>query len=209
MSQQKAAAMQIAERVARFQRQLEGLADFPLLEAPPVRLRGPREEDTDRLFALFSDPAVMRYWSRGPMTERAEAAGYIANIHEGFASRSLINWAIVDPGTDRLVGTCTLYDLQPRHLRVALGYALMPACQGRGIARSAARLALDWAFAELGAHRAEADVDPRNAPSIRLLESLGFRHEGLLRERFVADAEIQDSMLYGVLASEWAGARAT
>ncbi len=201
--------MQIAERVARFQRQLDALTDFPRLETAAIRLRGPREDDTDRLFALFSDPAVMRYWSRGPMADRSEAVAYLANIQEGFASRSLINWIIADPESDQLAGTCTLYDLQSRHLRVALGYALMPSWQGRGIARGAARLALDWAFAELGAHRAEADVDPRNAPSIRLLESLGFRHEGLLRERFVADTEIQDSMLYGVLASEWASARAT
>ncbi len=200
--------MDIETRVTHFQQQLAALDRFPLLEGGGLRLRGPREDDADRLFALFADPRVMRYWSRGPMADRGEAVAYIANIVEGFAARSLLNFVIADPDADQLVGTCTLYDLQPRHLRVALGYALIPAYHGRGIARGAARLALDWAFSTLGAHRAEADVDPRNERSIRLLEALGFRCEGTLRERFATDTEIQDSMVFGLLAREWPGSGA-
>jgi RimJ/RimL family protein N-acetyltransferase len=62
---------------------------------------------------------------------------------------------------------------------------------------------LNYSFNELNLHRLEADVDPRNAASIRTLEKLGFRQEGYLRERWLVGGGIQDSLFYGLLRSEW------
>jgi RimJ/RimL family protein N-acetyltransferase len=61
---------------------------------------------------------------------------------------------------------------------------------------------LDHAFGDLGLHRIEADVDPRNEASLRLLEKLGFRREGYLRERYLKDDEIQDTVLLGLLRGD-------
>lgn len=58
----------------------------------------------------------------------------------------------------------------------------------------------------LALRRVEADVDPRNDRSIRVLERLGFQGEGLQRERYVVAGEVQDALLYGVLRPEWSGA---
>ena len=51
--------------------------------------------------------------------------------------------------------------------------------------------------------RIETDIDPRNAGSIRSVERLGFKLEGHLRERFFVAGEIQDSLIYGLLAPDW------
>ena len=59
------------------------------------------------------------------------------------------------------------------------------------------------AFEDLGLNRLEADVDPRNAASLHLLEKLGFRREGYLRQRYLQLGERQDSVLLGFLAEEW------
>ena len=64
-----------------------------------------------------------------------------------------------------------------------------------------------FAFGSMGLHRLEADVDPRNARSIRLLEREGFQREGLLRERYHVSGEIQDAALYGLLQPEWSEGR--
>jgi RimJ/RimL family protein N-acetyltransferase len=53
--------------------------------------------------------------------------------------------------------------------------------------------------------RLEADVDPRNENSMRILEKLGFQREGLLRERWNVGDEIQDTAFLGLLAREWRG----
>ena len=62
---------------------------------------------------------------------------------------------------------------------------------------------LDYAFEELALHRIEADVDPRNTPSIRTVERLGFQREGYLRERWKVNGEIQDTVFFGLLRPEW------
>lgn len=182
---------------------LQALPGFPQLEGARVRLRGPRDADTGAVFAVFSDPAVMRYWSRSAMTEASEAAGLIVEIGERFEQREMISWVIAGRRDDRVIGTCTLFNFTPRHHRAELGYALRSDHWGRGLAREAVALALDWGFRTLGLHRIEADIDPRNAGSRKLLDTLGFRSEGLLRERFFVGERATDSEFFGLLAEDW------
>jgi ribosomal-protein-alanine N-acetyltransferase len=182
---------------------LATLSDFPVLESDCIRLRGVRESDLDGLYTLFSDPRVMRYWSRGPMTERQEAVDYAKTILDGFAKRELLNWIVADAGSDAMIGTATLYEINPQHARAGLGYALMPEHWGRGLAQEAATLAISYGFLELGLHRIEADTEPNNLRSNKVLERLGFQREGLLRERFVHPDGIQDSLIFGLLKPEW------
>ena len=182
---------------------LDSLPAFPRLAGPRIRLRGPRDDDTDALFALYGDARVMRYWSRAAMTEASEAAGLIVEIGERFEQREMINWVVAGRRDDIVVGTCTLFHFDARHRRAEIGYALRSELWGQGLASEAVTLALDWGFATLDLHRIEADIDPRNAASRRLLERLGFASEGLLRERFFVEGDATDSEIFGLLASDW------
>jgi RimJ/RimL family protein N-acetyltransferase len=185
---------------------LAALAAPPALAGSRVGLRAPRTADADALFAVFSDPAVMRYWSRPPMTERAEAEAQLARWDAGFASRGGISWAITLGEADEALGSCSLFRIDPDHRRAEIGYVLRADHWGRGLALEAASLLLDWAFGPLDLHRVEADVDPRNAASLRLLHRLGFASEGLLRERYFVAGEITDTRMLGLLAREWRAA---
>lgn len=66
-----------------------------------------------------------------------------------------------------------------------------------------------FAFGELNLNRLEADIDPRNSASAASLARLGFTREGLLRERWIFDAEVSDTALYGLLRREWLARAAT
>jgi len=184
---------------------LADLPAFPALAGRRLALRGPRDDDIDAMFALFSDPEVMRYWSRPPMTARGEAEGYVAEIGEAFAERSKLNWMVVRRADDVAIGTCTLFRFEPRHRRAEIGYALRPDHWGQGYAGEAVGLALDWAFRTLGLHRIEADIDPRNDGSRRLLQRLGFASEGRLRERYFVGDAVADTELFGLLEQDWRG----
>jgi RimJ/RimL family protein N-acetyltransferase len=181
---------------------LQALPGFPRLQGARVSLRGPRAEDADALFALFSDVAVMRYWSSAPMRERVQAEGKITEILEAFEERSRINWLVVDRD-DAAIGACTLFHFDTRHRHAEIGYALRSQLWGKGLAREAVSLAIDWAFRTLALHRIEADIDPRNEASRRLLERLGFASEGVLRERFFVGDEATDSEIFGLLQERW------
>jgi RimJ/RimL family protein N-acetyltransferase len=182
---------------------LADLPAFPQLQGKRVRLRGPRNDDADALFALFSDPAVMRYWSRPPMTTLGEAQGLVGEMLDSFEQRSLLNWMVTTRDDDGVIGTCTLFRIDPRHRHAEIGYALRSDHWGRGIAGEAVALVLDWAFRRLDLQRVEADIDPRNDGSRQLLARLGFSSEGVMRQRFFVGDEATDSEIFGLLAADW------
>lgn len=78
---------------------------------------------------------------------------------------------------------------------------------GQGYACEAVGRLVDFGFGTLALNRIEADIDPRNAASARLLERLGFRFEGRLAERWIVAGEVTDSAIYGLLASYRAASR--
>ena len=180
---------------------------MPELRGERVLLREMGTGDVPALFALMSDHAVMRYWSRPAMTEPREAAELLAGIMADNAAGRLLEWGVALP-EGGLVGTLTLHHLSPTHRRAEIGFALAREQWGRGLMREAAELVVAHAFATASAggmelERLEADTDPRNAASIALLERLGFQREGLLRRRWCVSGEWSDSAFFGLLREEW------
>ena len=179
---------------------------LPLLQGPRVQLRMLRVGDVPQLYTQFSDPKVMRYWSRPPLMRIEEAQTLFEELERGVGTGEFAQWAIARRSDDVMIGSCALFAYQQVHRRAAIGYALASAHWGHGYAHEALRLALDHAFGMLELHRLEADVDPRNVASTRLLEKLGFVREGVLRERWHVSGEIQDSAIYALLAPDYAAA---
>ena len=181
-------------------------AKQPALRGSRVILRMAKPEDVSDLFALHADREVMRYWSCAAYTSMAQAQELFDRSDRGVRAGEFNYWAITRTDDDRLIGHCTLFSISAAHRRAETGYALARQHWGHGYAHDAMRLVLDYAFGPLGLHRVEADVDPRNGGSIRLLERLGFVREGLLRERWRVNDEITDSAMFGLLAPDYATA---
>lgn len=187
---------------------LTGATTLPTLETPRLRLRWLTEADLPALFEVFSDPEVTRYWAWPAYVEPAQAEALLRNIRSSFAARSLFQWGFTRREDDRVVGTCTLAELSAEHRRASIGFALARAHWGRGYGPEAAARMVQFGFEELGLHRLEADADPRNNASIKVLEGLGFQREGLQRERYFLNGEVQDALLFGLLRAEWQAAPA-
>jgi ribosomal-protein-alanine N-acetyltransferase len=178
---------------------------LPTITTPRLRLRAIRPDDAADIFAVFSDPVVVRYWSLPPLADLAAASAMIDRIERHAEARSLLQWGIVRADDDRVLGTCTLADIDLAHRRAGLGYALARTAWGQGFAREAVRAVIGFGFRELDLHRIGADVDPRNTASLRLLDDLGFCREGVQRECYFVMDEWQDAVLFGLLRREWAG----
>lgn len=89
-----------------------------------------------------------------------------------------------------------------------MGYLLGRPYWGKGYMAEAAKELIRYAFEVLDLHRIEADIDPRNRPSARVLERNGFLKEGLLRERWIVGEEVSDTAFYGLLRKDWEATRA-
>jgi RimJ/RimL family protein N-acetyltransferase len=180
---------------------------LPTIHGQRVSLRWLTAADVSALFAIFSEPKVMRYWSSPPMQQVAEAEALLAHIHECFARQSLYQWGVVINSGDKLIGTCTLSHLDAENRRGEVGFALGHEHWGHGYMQEALSALIGFAFGEMELHRLEADVDPRNTRSIRLLERFGFQREGYLRERWLVAGGVQDTAFYGLLRREWQAGR--
>ena len=137
------------------------------------------------------------------MTDVAEAEALLRDIQRHAEAETLFQWGIARRDDELVIGTCTLFRIERQHRRGELGYIVRRDLWGRGLANEALTAIVNHAFGPLGLHRLEADIDPRNAGSIRSVERLGFKLEGRLRERFFVAGEIQDSLIYGLLAQDW------
>lgn len=176
---------------------------IPELAGARVRLRALEPRDVAGLFALHSDARVMRYWSFPAWTDRAQAAEHIERLQRDRNVREFYPWVATLAGDDALVGTCSLFGVDREHRRGVIGYALVPSLWGRGIAGEMLHLALGHAFDGIGLERIEADIDPDNVASCRLVARAGFVREGTLRERWRVGGGVQDTALYGLLRREW------
>jgi ribosomal-protein-alanine N-acetyltransferase len=178
---------------------------LPTIDASRVSLRWISAADTNAFYAIYSHPEVMRYWSTPPLADREAAANLIEKIQEDWKRRVILKWGIALRTDDQLIGSLTLFNLDFNHRRAEIGYALGRDHWGKGYMNEALMAVLKYAFEVLDLHRIEADVDPRNAASIKTLERLGFKREGYLRERWQVNGEIQDAFYYGLLRRDWVG----
>ena len=175
----------------------------PELSSPRLHLREVRDDDAAALFAIHSDARVMRYWSYPAWTELAQAEQKIADIQRQRREEDILIWAIADATSDLLIGSSAVFYLNLEQGRAEIGYSLHRDWQGRGLASEALRMILRHLFDGMGLRRIEADIDPRNLASCRLVERLGFVREGTLRERWQVNGECADSALYGLLRRDF------
>jgi ribosomal-protein-alanine N-acetyltransferase len=176
---------------------------IPTLAGERIVLRAMDERDLDALFAIYSNPEAMRYWSGRAWTDRDEGRALVDRGRAHFAAREAVLWGIARKSDDCVIGTCTLFSFHEQNRRAEVGYALGREYWGQGLMNEALSVLIDWAFGVAGFHRIEADIDPRNVASVRALERLGFEREGLLRQRWIVEGEISDSVVMGLLEGEW------
>lgn len=172
--------------------------DTPPIATPRLHLRRREPRDAAALFPTMSDAAAMRWWSRPPFASAEELAAYFAATSPASGWRA---WAIT-----RLGGTAAIGFVTAGHRRAGvaeIGYLLARDAWGHGIAREAVTGLLDRLFGAEEHRRVFADVDPDNAASLRLLETLGFRREGMLRAEWETHIGVRDSVILGLLAGEW------
>ena len=86
-----------------------------------------------------------------------------------------------------------------------IGYWVSPEVAGRGVTPTAVALATDYLFNTVGLHRVEIAIRPENAASLRVVEKLGFRYEGLKRGYIHINGGWRDHLIFALLAEEVRG----
>lgn len=173
---------------------------FPVLKTSRLLLRALTESDTDDVFALYSNEEVMKYLDRPPTRFKEEAFHFIQKVLKQIKGGESIMWAITQQNETKVMGTICFWHIQRENYRAEIGYILHPDYQHKGIMQEAVKAVLDYGFNAMKLHSVEANVNPANMPSIKLLEKSNFVREGYFRENYFFNNQFLDSAIYSLLS---------
>lgn len=112
--------------------------------------------------------------------------------------------AITLSKTNELIGLLSFNIISARFRTVEIGWMVHSAHRGKGYASEAACALINYGFSTLGIHRVIATCDPRNTPSVRIMERLGMHREAEFFESVrLDDGEWHNEYLYAITEKEW------
>ncbi|GAP18863.1 GNAT family N-acetyltransferase [Levilinea saccharolytica] len=168
-----------------------------------LRLREFRPADLDAL-AAYANPPEMRLYEQG-MPDREAAYNFLERVIRtaGETPRMHVYLAVTVPPEDTVIGHVSLNSQNPDIREWEIGWAIRHEDWGKGYASEAARRMLAYAFHDLQAHRVVAFCHAENTASARVMENIGMKQEGYLRQTRWFNDGWADERVYAILESDF------
>jgi ribosomal-protein-alanine N-acetyltransferase len=181
-----------------------GMAAVPTLSEGVITIRPIRARDAKALEReLLDNRGWLRKWEatspHGPMEfdARYSIRGLQVSARSGHGLPFVIEYK------GKLAGQLNVSGITYGSLASAtIGYWVSERFAGKGLTPTAVALATDYCFFQLGLHRMEICIRPENVPSLRIVEKLGFRYEGLRRRYIHIDGDWRDHFCFALVAEE-------
>jgi len=175
-----------------------------ILETARLILREYQESDFESVHKYASDPEVVRYMEFGPNTETDTMYFIRSQIqHQNEQPRRVFDLALVSKAEAQLIGACSIVVANPQNREGFIGYILNKDHWNQGYITEAADEIIKFGIKELRLHRIYATCHPDNIGSYRVMEKIGMRREGLLREDKFVRGHWRDSLIYSILEHEF------
>ncbi len=171
---------------------------FPILHTERLLLRNITTDDVRAMYDMRSNEAVRKFLDQ-PKKTFEETEKLVAEIISGIEKNENILWVLSPKGTNEFIGSIGFWRMQPEHHRAEIGYGMVPKYWGSGLMTEAAKAVFKYGFEEMKLHSVEANVNPKNLPSRKLLEKCGFVQEAYFRENYYYDGKFIDSAIYSLL----------
>ncbi|HSD63851.1 MAG TPA: GNAT family N-acetyltransferase [Ignavibacteriaceae bacterium] len=172
---------------------------FPFIRTQRLLLRQIKHSDLNDIFFLRSDERVMKYLDRPRDKSTSDTYEFIQKIIDAEKNNEGITWAITLKNKIKLIGTIGFWRIQKEHYRAEIGYTLHPDFWGKGIMREALSEVVNYGFNVMKLHSIEANVNPDNTSSIKLLERNGFWREAYYKENYFFNGKFIDTVIYSLL----------
>jgi ribosomal-protein-alanine N-acetyltransferase len=165
-----------------------------------VFLRKPRASDEDEFLRLVRESRRLhRPWTMPP----ADAAGFARFLRRSKQDNVITVFAC-ERESGRIVGVFTVSEIVRGNFQSAfLGYYAHAEFAGRGLMSEALGILLRHVFTRAGLHRLEANIQPGNLPSIRMVRRLGFRREGFSPRYLKVAGRWKDHERWAITRDDW------
>lgn len=175
------------------------------IETERLILRDFVKDDWQAVAAYNSDPLYLRYYDsmEGTPERVQEFIGWFLD-HQKQNPRIKYQLAVTLKSHHQLIGNCGVRMDEVGATKADIGYELNPKHWNQGFATEAASAIVDFGFTHFGVHRIWADCIAENVGSAHVLEKLGMKLEGRFRENKYFKDRWWDTLIYAILADEWA-----
>lgn len=176
---------------------------FQSIETKRLILREFVSSDFEAVHSYASDPNVSKYLPWGPNDE-SDTYNFLEKIIEYQQENPRYDYeiAVVLKGYDELIGACSIHISDFKNKEGWIGYCYNKQYWGNGYASEASKAIIKFGFNNLNLHRIFATCSPYNIGSAKVLEKIGMKKEGHLREHKWVKRAWRDSFLYSVLEHE-------
>lgn len=168
-----------------------------------VYLRPLERTDLNEQYLMWvNDPEIARYLDT--RTFPTSMQDLVAFYEEVTRTRDNVILAIIDKKSDRHIGNVKLGPIRWVHRRATLGLLIGDKkFWGRGVGTEVTRLAVEYGFNRLNLRRIDLGLHAEHESALRCYEKVGFKVEGRLREDLFHEGKYKDSLLMGLLKSEY------
>lgn len=177
---------------------------FQPLQTERLVIRELTLQDAQSCFEILSDERVT-YMNAAVelITTNEQAIDFIKSTHKKYEQGQLEWLAVEEKASQKMIGMVGFDEYKPRFFRAAIGYVFAYDCWGKGYATEASEALIDFGFTKMNVNRWVATVDPENLRSIRVIEKLGMKCEGYLRQNVFHNKKFSDRKIYSILRDEW------
>jgi RimJ/RimL family protein N-acetyltransferase len=178
------------------------------LERDRIRLEPLEPSHHDGLVEAASDGELWGLWFTS-VPKPADTSAYIETALVGMHAGHMLPWVVRDLVSGRVIGSTRYHDILPAVDRVEIGYTWYARSVQRSHVNTTCKLLLlSHAFDTVGCQVVGLRTDNFNFRSQRAIEALGAKKDGVIRHHHVRpDGSVRDSVMYSILASEWADVR--
>lgn len=174
------------------------------IETERLLLRPFRETDALAMYKNWeSDPKVTEFLRWKAYTNPEDVLEILHEWIESYASPDFYQWAIVLKSINEPIGTISVVEKNERLNMVHIGYCIGSKWWNQGVTSEAFFAIIPFFFREVGVNRIEAQHDPNNPNSGKVMEKCGLKYEGTLRQADWSNKGIVDACMYSLLAEEF------
>ena len=174
---------------------------FPVLQTERLNLRQITLADAGDFFALRTNKEATKYINKPLHKTVSETEELIKKVELGIQANETISWAITLKENPKLIGSVSYHKTNRANYRAEIGYMILPEHWNKGFVSEAVKVVLDYGFKRMNLHSIEANINPNNLVSAKLLKKFGFIKEAYFKENYFYNGKFLDTEIYSLLKS--------
>lgn len=172
---------------------------FPTLITERLMLRQILTADAPAIFALRCNKEAMQFIDRPMAVSIDDALQYIHKLTASLTTNEGISWGICLKEDAALIGTIGFWRIDKANYRAEIGYMLHPSQHKKGYMQEAISATLEYGFTTMRLHSVEANINPANEASKKILEKNNFLQKAFFRQNYYYNGQFLDSSIYSLL----------